>query len=343
MYTEQGRKQHLNLSCTAYEVIQSDLHAFGQSSLSGFLNGVFRSYYESADASVELALNRKRHELLQILKPLRPELCAQTCELLLKHERETLVQKVKSYPKGIGFKFYLNAENANIIEENTDFIREYYHSHPALFLKAVIEEYATYPAMKRESIFFGETIDLLERCIEGHYLLSIETGGKRFEVKPWSIVADESRLYQYFVGLSNPVGTDSTQAIPASFRIARMTAVKKRPKSYRSGKLTLFEEDTLQAALQERGVAFLVGSSEEITLKLTPEGQRLYQNKLFLRPYPTHVERIAECESVYTFHCTPYQIQSYFLSFGAEVEILSPSHLRDRFKRMLQQAYQLYE
>lgn len=343
MNTEQGRKQHLNLSCTAYEVIQNDLHAFGRSSLSGFLNGIFRNYYESADATIDLALSRKRQELMSILEPLSNSLVReQTCQLFLHREQERLLEQIKSYPKGYGFKFYLNVENASVLEENADFIAEFYQSRPALYLKAVIEEYAAHSQLQRERLFFHETIELLETCIEGGYLVTVETSGKRFDAKPWQIVPDESGLYHYLIALSCPTGEDPSQAIPASFRVSRITMVKKRPKSLRTGRLSLLEQERVHQALQERGVAFLVGKSEEIVVRLTEEGERLYQNKLFLRPKPLTVETRPD-GTYYTFRCTPYQIQSYFLVFGVEAEILSPDHLRERFKRILRAASRLYD
>lgn len=343
MNMEQGRKQHLNLSCMAYEIIQSDRNAFGQATLSGFLNGVFRSYYEAADATVDYALAGKRQELMEILRKLPDsEEKAQVCTLFLERERQRLAKQVTGYPKAYGFKFYLNVENATTLEEKAEMIGEYYHAHPALYLKAVVEEYAAHTSLERERIFFHETIELLETCIEGGYLVTVETGGVRYDVKPWQIMPDEGGLYHYLIGLSCPAGEDSSSAIPASFRISRITMLKKRPKSFRSGKLTLLEQDMLRQALNERGAAFLIGKPEEITVRLTEEGQRLFNNKLFLRPIPSQTEENGT-DLIHTFRCTPHQIQSYFLSFGAEAEILAPAHLRERFRTILNHAAHLYE
>lgn len=343
MNKEPGHKQHLNLSCTAYEVIQNDLHAFGQGSLSGFLNTVFLNYYEEADATIDHALFRRRMELMEILKPISDTaLREQTCQLMLEQELERLWKKVQSYPKAYGFKFYLNTECTAVLTESAPLIDQYYKSRQMLYVKAVIEEYASHSPLERERLFFRNTFEHLQACIEGGYLVTIETGGKRFDAKPWQIVPDEGGLYYYLIALSCPAGEAPADAVPASFRISRITAVKKRPKSYRSGKLTAMEADTLRAALAERGAAFLVGQPEEIVVRLTETGTHLFDNKRFLRPTPIHTEERPD-GTYYTFRCTPYQIQSYFLVFAADAEVISPMHLRERFKTLLHDAARLYD
>jgi hypothetical protein len=344
MHTGQGQKQHLNLSCYAYEIVQNDIHAFGQSSLSSFLNQVFRQFYETADATVNVVLERRRQELKGQFSFLTdPKMQERACERILAEEEEEILSRIKQYSKGYGFKFYLNVACADILEESQTLIDTYYHQRPMRYFKAVIEEYATHSSLEREQIFFHETIELLQSAIGEGNLVSVETGGQKYDVKPWKILSDGSDLYHYLVGLSALSGDSPDTAIPASFRISRITDLKKRPKSYRSGRLTTHEQETLRSAVNTRGVAFLVGQEEEITLRLTPTGIRRFQNKLFLRPYPIERQSLPNGDEVFTFKCTPYQIESYFFTFGAEAELLSPAHLRERFRQLYQTASELYQ
>ena len=57
-----------------------------------------------------------------------------------------------------------------------------------------------------------------------------------------------------------------------------------------------------------------------------------------MRPVPEQVEG-----DVYTFGCTPMQIRNYFLSFGANVEILTPQSLRQDFICVYRQALESYQ
>ena len=62
-----GCKHHLNLSCLAYEVIHNDMFAFGEESLSGFINTIFDHYHPDADASIARRLRIEKDSLQNLL------------------------------------------------------------------------------------------------------------------------------------------------------------------------------------------------------------------------------------------------------------------------------------
>ena len=60
-------KQHLNLSESAWQVVYDDIHNFypteEQESFSGFLNRVFKNFYQTAEATISLRFLEKVEEL----------------------------------------------------------------------------------------------------------------------------------------------------------------------------------------------------------------------------------------------------------------------------------------
>ena len=61
-------KQHLNLSNSTWITIEEDMKNFpiseNENNLSGFLNTIFKNFYELADASISLRLINKKEYLL---------------------------------------------------------------------------------------------------------------------------------------------------------------------------------------------------------------------------------------------------------------------------------------
>ena len=77
-------------------------------------------------------------------------------------------------------------------------------------------------------------------------------------------------------------------------------------------------------------------------MKFRPEYLLLYavtdRSHLCGSTLPEQVEA-----DVYTFSCTPMQIRNYFLSFGANVQILEPQSLRQDFICAYREALESYQ
>lgn len=339
-----SHKQHLNLSHYAYDVAENDMYAFQVQSLSGFLNLVFQNYYEFAEASISRTLDKKRRQLdeqlFQVGEYEHKEIILDT---LLRQEQNRLLEQVQNYPKGYGFKFYLNTENAEFLMDEFKLESQWYHAHPMKYFKAVIEEYATKNRLQREKIVFSHRIEELQRYIEQGTLVCIDTvDGHRYEVKPYRILADHDSLYHYLVGISRPAGSGSEDDKIASFRISRFVKMRSRPKSYRSGKITGQELRQIQEKIGQDGVPFLISQSEDIVVRLTRTGAQRFKTQPHLRPKLISSEETQQ-GLICRFNCTEFQIRSYFFQFGPEVEILAPESLREHFKTHYGRAFHLYD
>ena len=99
----------------------------------------------------------------------------------------------------------------------------------------------------------------------------------------------------------------------------------------------------LEKELHEKGGQFMSSSLSEIKIRLSKTGVQNYNRILHLRPAYTNIEKTDDTEdAIYTFNCTPKQIEFYFFKFGSDAEILSPPDLRNHFIEMYQEAVNKY-
>lgn len=336
-----GQKQHLNLSDAAERIVESDQYIFRFKSRSAFLNHVFQNYYELADASVSAALNRKRLELEALFCAV-PDTATKEAmiEQLLQQERSRILERVRNYQKGCGFKFHLSGENAGLLL-NGAFPDEAVYQRPMRYFKAVIEEYAEKSFLEREAIVYQQLLQTLQNCIDSELFLCVTTGGTRYEVKPYRIMSDSESLYHYLVGISSPADASGEEPKIASFLVSRITGVRCYARSHRSGHITERERERIQEKLKKEGVSFLIGSEEEITVRLSDEGMQRFNQLIHLRPVPCSAEQTAD-GTVLVFRCTRHQAKKYFFPFGSEAEILSPEALRAEFAADYQRAAERY-
>ena len=323
-------KQRLNLSSLARHVVEMDRGVLDEGgTLSGFLNRVITQFAEEAEASVDMAVEDRRHQLCQA--GVQPELV----EPLVDHYRQMLLQKKEAYPQGESLTFRLN--NYNFDRLYIQRVEQDNYSAPGKYLKALVEEYARLSPSERERVYYRDFIrDTLQSAIDAGYLLSVSLGQRKFWVKPYKVMADPHNSHLYLVGVSRPEGSPVDQGKIASFRITRLSQVRHR--SQPSGKITADERRDIEKKLQSVGVQYLIGEADHIRLSLTAEGTREFMQRSYMRPVPDKIEA-----GVYHFSCTPQQIRNYFLSFGAWVKILEPESLRQEFMQFYQQARDSYE
>lgn len=341
-YGTQDYKQHLNMSQSAYDVVQNDMRTFTDGeNFSGFINHVISAYADIADASISSALKRQEEKYrTQFSKVPNDKTKEKMISTLLSSYEETLIKKAFSYQKGVYTKFRLNKQNFDMIFENNCREEDYYE-RPGQYIKAIIEEYAEKPQYQRESIYFEKSITLIQSCIESGTLLVVKTKkGWSYEVRPYGIMTDEGSLYHYLVGYTRSVNSANNEEKIASFRISQLISVTQRPKSYRSGRVTSNEREQIIKKLQVEGVQFLLGEQTQIKVRLTDSGRKMYASQLHLRPIRIRTDD--DCDNIYCFNCTETQAKFYFFKFGKDVEILSPNSLRETFIKQYRDALNCY-
>ncbi len=325
----EDHKQRVNLSGFAISVIDLDRSSFGEgSSLSGFLNRIITCFRDSAEASVDLSVRERKQQLL--IMGYAPEIVEQ----LTREYREQVMEKMPSYPRGDSLIFRLNKLNFRSLYEEREESTAY--SAPSKYIKGLLEEYARLSPSEREEVYYKALIrEQLEPALTEGNLLEIRVGGKDYLVRAHSIMADPYNSHLYLVGISRQADKPEEEQTIASFRITRLEQVKRgRQKS----KLTLEERRLVDKQLQQSGVQYLVGTRDQIKVRLTPAGRRVFLQRSYMRPVPEDIRG-----DVYRFNCTPMQARNYFLSFGKEAEILEPASLRKEFMKIYREAAKLYE
>ncbi len=325
----EDHKQRVNLSNFARSVIEFDLGLFDpEGSVSGFLNRIITAFWESAEASVDLAAEERKQQLLA--GGFAPEIVS----VLVEEHRTLLIRKLQEYPSGDSLSFRLNNRNFKLLYE--DRAESTTYSAPSKYLKALFEEYARLSPSKREQIYYAPIIkQQLEPAMATGNLLEVQLGSKGFLVKPYGILSDPFNSHLYLIGLSYSTSETPEKETIASFRISRIKQVKKKKQR---GKLTAEERRTVEKHLRQVGVQYLLGSSGHIKVRLSPAGRQAFLQRSYMRPIPEKVQG-----DIYTFNCTQMQIKNYFISFGKDVEILEPSSLRKQFAAVYREAAALYD
>lgn len=127
---------------------------------------------------------------------------------------------------------------------------------------------------------------------------------------------------------------------PWGMGCVRLSSIKKLSSLKCSGFISADDRRKIAETIQKNGVQYLPeqGAGQTILVRLTPSGERKYQQILHLRPQYARKEG-----AVYTFTCTQRQVENYFFKFGHDARILAPQELADKFKRMYESAAEQYE
>lgn len=333
----QEARQHLSLSDAAWAVLQDDRRDFGGGrSWAGILNYVFAMYRDKADASISVAVERRRAQYEEKLVGVAaPAVRKAVLEALLADYTEELIKKAAQNgatpPDKESFKFRLDRDNYAFREQWLDSpdAARYYGNRFSRYLRAVLEEYAAKTVYQREAIYFDPQMRLIRAAAVNGELLRIRLKtGSSFEVRPYGVLGDRQETYHYLVGLSRPDGTRGPEK-EFNFRLSKI--IKLDISFRRSGRLTEKERTDIESSIRGKGVQFLAQQRETIRIRLTEEGRRDYGSQMHLRP-PAQT-RTAVDDGLYrweyTFYCTEFQAKAYFLKFCGKAKVIAPQSLRD--------------
>ncbi len=357
---EKDKKQHLNLSESAWCVIEQDIKNFyldeSLESKSGFLNIILTNFYEEANASINIRYISKTEELTKLFAGKEyKDLSQKVKEMLISNICEAYKNKLKneakSYPKGHGEKFRINIDNVELLKNDVTEEKTYENSI-GLYLKALYEEYCLLQTYQREQVFFKNIIDEINKAINTQKKLKITIKQKhnpidgkdyvrKFYVSPYKIVQDTGKAYNYLVGFSEEIFDDNTTGPKriASLRISRIDKIM-LCKSM-SGFISQENKDKIEKEIVNKLPQFMAGDIIDIKVRFTKKGYENYNRLLYLRP--NNYTKVNGEELTFIFHCTEVQALNYFLKFVRDVEILEPQSLRNEFIKRYKEAINVYE
>lgn len=333
-------KQHINLSTECWNCLYSDIRSFSTTSrplkMNGLLNLIIANYWQDADASISLRLQDMRDRLEKTL-PAKSDAIKQ----LLAVEEKRLIERNSYSHKGTGKQFLINKEQKDILEDSLD--EKYYDGKAGKYLHALFEEYAKLPYYKRERIVFDKTVKEIESAIRNKYILKVKTDKLNFEVRPYKLIKDTDNTYNYLVGYSVIPSDSASKPAIASFRLSRISHITKMFNS--RAELSYMEEEEIDNAIKERGVAYLVGKPACIKVKLSPVGVNLYS--VILQGRPSFVKTAASPDdngwTEYEFYCTERQAMNYFTRLGKHAVIIEPITLKEDMINSFKDALRNYE
>lgn len=357
---EKDKKQHLNLSEPAWLIVDQDIKNFylneKEETKSGFFNRILKNFYETSKASINIRCENKREELKKVFNAktfasFDGEMKETFIEKYLEVYKKELKDKALSYPKGHGEKFRINVENVQLLKDEIN-EEEYYDDTIGLYLKALYEEYCEKQNFEREQIFFKDIMDEISMAINESKKLKLAIKEKykpktksfytrRYFVSPYKIVQDDTKSYNYLIGLAEEIKEDGTtkEKKVSSFRISRIDKIKKM--SSMGGFISKENKDKIEDELIHKKAQFMVGDIIDVKVRFTRKGIESFKRQLYLRPQFYEKSKTEDC--VYTFKCTEVQAINYFFKFARDVEVLEPQVLREMFIKRYSEALDNYK
>ena len=357
---EKDKKQHLNLSEPAWLIVDQDIKNFylneKEETKSGFFNRILKNFYETSKASINIRCENKREELKKVFNAktfasFDGEMKETFIEKYLEVYKKELKDKALSYPKGHGEKFRINVENVQLLKDEIN-EEEYYDDTIGLYLKALYEEYCEKQNFEREQIFFKDIMDEISMAINESKKLKLAIKEKynpktksfytrRYLVSPYKIVQDDTKSYNYLIGLAEEIKEDGTtkEKKVSSLRISRIDKIKKM--SSMGGFISKENKDKIEDELIHKKAQFMVGDIIDVKVRFTRKGIESFKRQLYLRPQFYEKSKTEDC--VYTFKCTEVQAINYFFKFARDVEVLEPQVLREKFIKRYSEALDNYK
>lgn len=339
-------RQHLNLSESAWDIIDSDMRMFQNTlrevTLSGFLNLIFLNYYEKSPANLSNAIHAYREDCRQAMTSSKAlhQISNSDMNAILDALTENRICRLKDqllrFPKGTGRKFRLNNEAFQLIRSIPDNSYDcLIYGRPGKLLKALFETYCRLPFVEREKLVFSKRIDTIEMATHMKALLKLETlDGQAYHLIPYKILTDLSSNFNYVAGYSAAAGSHCYVA--SSFRLSRMSNLRCVPGQ--KAELTPAQKKELETSISSKGVQFLLRDFITAYVKLSNDGVRKYQTQLHLRPPYSQVHP----DQVYEFQATKEQLLYYFFKFGKDAFVVSPQSLQKELRQMYQDALDCY-
>lgn len=363
-------KQHLNLSENAWLVIEEDIKNFYDSrekeSFSGFLNRIFKNYYQKSEASIELRIMEKRESLEKLYASEEFSSLDQNTIVLFINKfvtvyKEDLIVKARSHPNGRGEKFRINKENLDILRESLE--AAHYDGSIGFYLKALFEDYVTKPSYMREQIFFQDTVGKAINAISRQMKLKIilnerltDSGDrkyiKKYYLSPYRIVQDKTNTFNYLIGYSEEIidrfekdengktrkTCYSKEKRAACFRISRIDKCDIQVSM--GAKISSEHASELEKMLVDRSVMYMSSEPVDIKIRFTKKGLESFKRQLYMRPQFYMIDSADKC--LYTFRCTELQAINYFFKFGWDACVLAPASLAEKFRIKYERALKAY-
>ncbi len=338
-------KQRISLLPETAATIEHDIADFGLKGRSELVNLVL-SYKEKYNLTQESQLATYRHETADLLKeanldPDKDDILDRLCDTR-KTRIINNINETRTHRRG-NVGYYIRISNSvRRWLESPDNTENAYYSSLESYINQSIEEYATKDYYSRERIILDKKISEYEAYIRDKVWIDIYRNDSlpAFKVYPCRIMPDKFHTHVY---LACYALSEDMSLSPMTFRLS---ALPPETRISYGCDVQISNDDLkkLEDLINERGIQFLSENAIDITVRLTPAGQKAYARTARLRPDPISEEPPGDNgDKILKFHCTLSQARYYFASFGKEAEIMSPAGLREIFRLLYQEAIKNYQ
>ena len=313
-------KIKINISPMTMEILSNDMEKFSFSKnnklqQNAFLNILINNYYQEFIKTKENQINLIENVLRDCDKDSK-SLAALIAEKLAKNDTKDLKP----------FSVTLNFKPSHIASSAIEYICYYCLKDYSLseFLRMLLVSYTRLHPLVREKIIFKDFVESINQSIKKgvNIIYRLKENSSLKQGRPIVMVNSKEELFNYVI-------LKKDDAI-ISVKLSNFKYINLIKEHY-----DLSQKDLdIVEKMQTNNPSFLYqGNEEEIHVKLTYEGEKMYLSHYTHRPPYLRKEN-----GNYYFNCSYFQAYIYFQRFGKEAIIISPKSLQKKLLSFYQKA-----
>lgn len=313
-------KIKINISPMTMEILSNDMEKFSFSKnnklqQNAFLNILINNYYQEFIKIKENQINLIENVLRDCDKDSK-SLAALIAEKLAKNDTKDLKP----------FSVTLNFKPSHIASSAIEYICYYCLKDYSLseFLRMLLVSYTRLHPLVREKIIFKDFVESINQSIKKgvNIIYRLKENSSLKQGLPIVMVNSKEELFNYVI-------LKKEDAI-ISVKLSNFKYINLIKEHY-----DLSQKDLdIVEKMQTNNPSFLYqGNEEEIHVKLTYEGEKMYLSHYIHRPPYLRKEN-----GNYYFNCSYFQAYIYFQRFGKEAIIISPKSLQKKLLSFYQKA-----
>lgn len=313
-------KIKINISPMTMEILSNDMEKFSFSKnnklqQNAFLNILINNYYQEFIKTKENQINLIENVLRDCDKDSK-SLAALIAEKLAKNDTKDLKP----------FSVTLNFKPSHIASSAIEYICYYCLKDYSLseFLRMLLVSYTRLHPLVREKIIFKDFVENINKSINKgvNIIYRLKENSSLKQGRPIVMVNSKEELFNYVI-------LKKDDAI-ISVKLSNFKYINLIKEHYDLNKKDL----DIVEKMQTNNPSFLYqGNEEEIHVKLTYEGEKMYLSHYIHRPPYLRKEN-----GNYYFNCSYFQAYIYFQRFGKEAIIISPKSLQKKLLSFYQKA-----
>lgn len=358
-------RQHINISESTYETLTYDIERFKLSSFSELTNLIIENGLSTLPANPTGYLNEQYNLYSKILKKnmsvksskknmsatdttiynndytkKSENITSDTKNIIdnilydiTETAKNSFKEKYYKNIKGIQKNIHYSKNAIQLLCASNTAITDIYR-RPGKFVCALFDTYAQLKDTERDLIIKKDIYNTIVEAIHQKNIVKIQMyNNNSYYIKPISVHTYIN--YTYIICKScNACDSINGEYVDMNPRLSNVISAVNTHNIY---EMSDSDIAIIQKKIATNKAAYFYSSSENIQIKLSKTGQKMYETILHQRP-----SYISSDGDVYTFNCTKRQIYNYFFKFGKEAVILSPQDLKQEFIQKYKESYEIY-